>query len=103
MKLASIELGFDLYEFAEGILPYLGSVHIWNLRTREDYERFHHIPVHPSQKAEDGWVDIERILKILSKKPVPFIFESPYSYPEELGGYDYREGVEWVKGILSSS
>jgi hypothetical protein len=29
------------------------------------------------------------------------IFESGFRYPEALGGYDFREGVRWVKELVA--
>jgi sugar phosphate isomerase/epimerase len=102
--LAAQSNSFDLYEFERALLPYLGSVHLWNIRGKEDYDAYRHIPVHPSQRAEEGWADIARILKILGDraKSLPVIFESDRIYPEALGKYDYREGVKWVKELLAT-
>ncbi len=102
--LAAIHNGFDLYAFEAELLPYLGSVHLWNVRSKDDYLAFRHIPVHPSQSAEDGWVDIARVLQIMGsiRHSLPIIFESERWYPEELGNYDYGEGVQWVKKLLET-
>jgi len=85
-------------------LPFLGSVHLWNTRSREDYLNYRHIPVHPSQSAEEGWVDIARVLQIIgsAKDSLPIIFESDRFYPEALGDYDYREGVKWVQALVET-
>ena len=102
MHISSKILGFDLYQMASHMLPYIGSVHVWNNRGLEDYLSFHHIPVHPHQNPNEGWVDIEHFLHIIaSQNDCPIILESNPSYPSELGGRDYRDGVEWVKEILS--
>lgn len=103
-KLASLNNGFDLYEFERELLPFLGSVHLWNTRGKQDYEAYRHIPVHPSQNAADGWVDIARVLKIMgtAKTSLPIIFESDRLYPEALGEFDYREGVKWVKNLVET-
>ncbi len=103
MQLASQGAGFDLYQSAEGIAPFVGSVHLWNTRGRDDYQTFRHIPVHPAQKPEEGWADIARLLKSFGAAPRSVIFESPRNYPEELGSYDYRDGVKWVKELLTTS
>ena len=96
---------FDLYDFEAALLPYLGSVHLWNLRGWDDYHAFRHVPVHPSQRPGDGWVDIARVLKALgpARDALPIIFESERVYPRELGNHDYREGVQWVKELLRTS
>ena len=101
-NLAALEYDFDLYDLHKELLPYLGSMHLWNTRGRDDYLAYHHIPVHPSQNADDGWVDISRLLRTLnhSRSILPIIYESQPFYPEELGGYDYKEGVKWVKELL---
>ena len=103
-KLASLSNGFDLYEFERQLLPYFGSVHLWNTRGKHDYETYRHIPVHPSQSAADGWVDIAKVLQILgsAKSSLPIIFESDRLYPEALGEFDYREGVAWVKNLVET-
>jgi sugar phosphate isomerase/epimerase len=103
MHIAAQQDGFDLYQFAEEIAPYVGSVHLWNNRGLKDYQVFRHIPVHPSQDPEEGWADIERILREITSRnsSCPIIFESGYIYPPMLGRWDYRDGVRWVKGILA--
>lgn len=103
MHIASQRDGFDLYDFASQMADYIGSIHLWNSRGINDYFTFHHVPVHPSQKSEEGWADIDRLLRlILEKKPsCPVVFESSPHYPEELGNHDFRDGVKWVKEILS--
>ena len=105
LHLAAQRDGFDYSDFAEGIAPHLGSVHLWNVRTMDDYRAYRHIPVHPSQKPEEGWVDIPHILGILKRgRPsIPVILESARDYPEALGGLDSREGVQWVKELLATS
>ena len=105
VHLAALDNGFDLYDFEVELLRDLGSIHLWNARSRDDYLAFRHIPVHPSQGADDGWVDIARVLHSLDadKDLLPIIFESERSYPEALGDYDYREGVKWVKELLETS
>ena len=102
--LAAKHNGFDLYAFEVELLPYLGSAHLWNVRSKDDYLAFRHIPVHPSQSAENGWVDIARVLQIMGsiRNSLPIIFESERFYPEELGNYDYGEGVQWVKKLLET-
>ena len=105
MRLSSLRDGFDMYEFARQIAPCVGSIHLWNNRGFADYERFRHIPVHPRQRPDEGWVDIRRVLETVRRErdDLVVIFESPRGYPEELGGYDYRDGVRWVREILGIS
>jgi len=104
MHVASKRDGFDLWQFAGEMAPYIGSVHVWNSRDINDYLTYHHIAVHPSQRPEEGWADISGLLQlILIKNPsCPVIFESGPHYPEEMGKHDFRDGVKWVKEIVST-
>jgi sugar phosphate isomerase/epimerase len=103
MNISAQRDSFDLYQFAQEIAPCVGSIHLWNNRGLEDYLRFRHIPVHPSQKLEEGWADIRRILNLifLANPSCAIIFESGLSYPEALGNYNIGEGVNWVKEIVA--
>lgn len=103
MHVASQRDGFDLYEFARGLAPNIGSVHVWNNRNIEDYFKFGHIPVHPVQSSEDGWVDIGRILRIIvpNNPGCRVILESGKHYPLSLGAHDFRDGVQWVKELTA--
>ncbi|MFC1925889.1 sugar phosphate isomerase/epimerase family protein [Chloroflexota bacterium] len=104
MHIASKRDGFDLYQFTQQMTPYIGSIHIWNSRGVDDYWNFRHIPVHPSQRPEEGWADIDRLLRlILTENPsCPIVFESGPRYPEALGKHDFRDGVKWIKEIVST-
>ncbi len=102
MHVASQVRGFDLLDFARKMAPFVGSIHLWNNRGHEDYVRFRHVAVHPSQNVDEGWADIQKLLEIL-QPTYPVIFENPLSYPEPLGDLDYRDGVKWVKQILATS
>ena len=103
MHISAQRDGFDLYKCAEEMAANVGSIHLWNDRSIEDYLAFRHIPVHPSQKPEEGWVDIPLVLRsILSQNPTcRVILESGFNYPAALGGHDFREGVEWVKELVA--
>jgi len=103
MHIAAQRDGFDLYQFAQQLAPYVGSIHLWNNRSIEDYFDFFHIPVHPSQKPEDGWVDIALVLRLIlsSNASCRVILESGVHYPEALGGHDFRDGVKWVKELVA--
>lgn len=103
MHIAAQRDGFDFFEFAEGVAPRVGSIHLWNVRDIDDYVAFRHIPVHPKQRPEDGWVDVPRLLTtILTVNPdCRVIFEAGLRYPPPLGDYDVHEGIEWVKSIIA--
>ena len=102
MNLTAQRSGFDLYAFGSELPRYIGSIHLWNTRGIDDYLAFGHIPVHPSQEPEQGWVDIARVLRVLGLLSQPIIFESAHHYPEMLGNYDYRDGVKWVKQLVAT-
>ncbi len=97
--------GFDLHYLAARLAPYVGSIHLWNARDMSDYLAYRHIPVHPSQTPPEGWADIPRLLGLLLRQSdcCNLVFESGQRYPQELGGHDYREGVEWVKELVTTS
>ena len=102
MNLAAERREVDLYEFGHGIKTYIGSIHLWNNRGIEDYRQFRHIPVHPSQQSKQGWVDVEAVLNEIGEVAHSIIFESSHQYPELLGKYDYRDGVQWVKQMVTA-
>jgi sugar phosphate isomerase/epimerase len=102
LNMESKERGLDLYSFADDLTEHIGSIHLWNNRSVDDYVLHRHIPVHPSQKPEEGWVDVESVLKILWPNVKSVIFESSYNYPEQLGGHNYKEGVQWVKQLAAT-
>ncbi len=105
MSLAAKRDGIDVFSFAREIAPYVGSMHLWNARSFDDYFRFRHIPAHPIQRPEQGWADIPRLVKTVTSQnnSCPIIMESNEKYPEELGDYDYRDGISWVKQLLTIS
>jgi len=103
MNIAAPRDGLDLYELAVHLAPFVGSIHVWNTRGIEDYFTYLHIPAHPSQRPEDGWADIPRLLRsILSQNTeCSIIMESGTRYPGALGGHDFRDGVRWVGELVA--
>lgn len=95
----------DYYGFLYDLLPYLGSVHVWQSRHVDDYLSHRHIPLHPTQRPEEGWVDVERVVRLVHEKrpTIPFIMEYPGWFPEPWKDLDYREGVRWLQDILEIS
>lgn len=102
--LAAKRQEFELFEFAERLAPWVGSVHLWNTRGSDDYLTFRHIAVHPSQNPEQGWVDIAQLLHVLAQTNLdyPIILETTPSYPKALGDYDYRDGVKWIRQLVAT-
>ncbi len=101
LHLMSIYSGLDSLDFAKELAPYTTVVHVYNA-TPEMYRRYHHLPVHPSQRPEDGWADIPAILKSVlqnAERGLSIVFEYSPQYP---GGDDFvREGIEWVRSIVA--
>lgn len=96
LHLMSIYAGYDAAEFASELAPYTTVVHIYNA-TPEMYRRYHHVPVHPSQRAEDGWADILGILDCVlagGHKDLTLVFEYSPQYPA--GDEFVKEGIDWV-------
>ncbi|RKD32309.1 sugar phosphate isomerase/epimerase family protein [Thermohalobacter berrensis] len=91
--------GMDYFKELEKMLPTIKAMHIWNTRGLKDYERYGHIPVHPSQKRENGWIDIEETLNIVLNynNKIPVIFEPDFEYCD----IEYaQEGIEWVNELV---
>lgn len=105
MHIAGLRDGFDLYEFADQVAPAIGSLHLWNNRGMDDYLNYGHVPIHPEQRPEDGWVDLERILNVVMAKndSCKVILESSMRYPKLLEWHDFRDGVRWIRDILAES
>lgn len=74
------------------------SMHLWNTRGFSVNSRFGHMPLHPSQSPEDGWIDVEGALTItLEKNPqVNIIFE----YPVAMVNSKIQEGYDWISAIV---
>jgi sugar phosphate isomerase/epimerase len=97
LHLMSIYGGYDSLSFATELAPYTSTVHIYNA-TPEMYRKYHHVPVHPSQQAAEGWADILAILGCVCRhaaNALTFVFEYSPQYP---ASEEYlREGIQWVK------
>ncbi|HOO56303.1 MAG TPA: TIM barrel protein [bacterium] len=100
----SRELDFPFDEFVDAVLPSIKAIHLQN--ANPDYDngmnRPWKIPVHPSQRKEDGWCDIEGLLgKVLKYNPDCTVnFESRTNVPEERRML--IEGIEWIKELIPS-
>ncbi|MFN8532337.1 MAG: TIM barrel protein [Dehalococcoidia bacterium] len=96
---------FTYYEFLDELMPRIGSVHLWQTRHYDDYATYRHIPLHPTQRPEEGWVDIERVVRTVhaARPTAPFVMEFPGWFPDPWQHLDYREGVRWLQEILETS
>ena len=93
------------FGFLDALLPKIGSVHLWQTRNVDDYLTFRHIPIHPSQRADLGWVDVRRVIATVRRErpETPFVMEYPGWFPEPWKDLDYRDGVTWLQDILTTS
>jgi MOSC domain-containing protein YiiM/sugar phosphate isomerase/epimerase len=92
--------GRAFYRDLEILAPQARSLHVWNTKDLAHYGQNHHVPVHPSQRPAEGWIDIERALGIvLEKHPdCPVIFEYVWLPSDEAW---VREGMAWVAAVVS--
>lgn len=101
LHLMSIYAGLDSLEFATKLAPYTWIIHIYNA-TPEMYRKYHHVPVHPSQRPEEGWADIPAILECVlgsRERDLILVFEYSPEYPAD--GTFMRQGIEWVKEAVA--
>ncbi|MCG3201253.1 MAG: hypothetical protein NFCOHLIN_01119 [Gammaproteobacteria bacterium] len=80
------------------LAPRARSMHLWNTRGPEDPRHRGHVPLHPTQRPEQGWVDMEETLRIvLEHNPrINIVFE----YPVEELTTEIREGYDWIAGLV---
>ena len=83
--------------------PHTKSIHVWNTKGLDHCKEHNHVPVHPSQKTKDGWVDIKKTLEIIlsHNKDCDIIFEYNHTYYDNIPG-EVKEGMEWVREIVSN-
>lgn len=85
----------------ETMAPYARSIHVWNTKGLDHCKKHGHVPVHPSQKPKEGWVDIKKVLEVLlsANKDCNVVFEYNRSYYDNIPG-KIKEGMEWVKELV---
>lgn len=85
-------------EDIRALAPQARSMHLWNTRGPEDPLHRGHVPLHPRQRPEQGWVDMEETLRIvLGHNPrINIVFE----YPVEQVTTEIREGYDWIAGLV---
>jgi len=88
--------GRDYLDDIRTLAPQARSLHLWNTQAKDQI----HVPLHPSQSASQGWIDIEKILEIvLACNPrIPIVFEYPVT---ELTP-DIQAGYDWVEQMVIS-
>lgn len=92
----------DFYKDIEIMAPYTKSIHVWNTKGLDHCKKHNHVPVHPSQKARDGWIDTKKALEIIMScnKNCDIIFEYDHTYYDNILG-EIKEGMEWVRDIAA--
>ncbi|MGR3295582.1 MAG: sugar phosphate isomerase/epimerase family protein [Candidatus Bathyanammoxibius sp.] len=79
----------------ETMAPYARSIHLWNTKNIEHWRRHGHVPLHPAQKPDSGWVDIERTLEITlgHNRDLKLIYE----YRVNEMNTEIQEGFDWIR------
>lgn len=93
------DYGLDYFEELEKLLPYTKVIYAWNTTSKECSNRHGYVPVHPSQKTEEGWIDIEKTitLALSYNEDMYIIFQPNFKYK---GKQFFEEGVNWVDEIV---
>ena len=94
--------GLDYFTELEKLLPYTKVMYLWNTTSKECMQEYGYIPAHPSQKSEDGWIDIEKTLNLALNynKDIYIIFEPNFEYK---GEKYFEESISWVNEIIEKS
>lgn len=94
-------LDLDEWDVVQTLAPHARSMHLWTTRGREDVRRYHHVPVHPTLTAADGWIDIPRLLDVvLSLRPdCAIVFEPNTRYNADPAWQ--AQGVDWVRQLAA--
>ncbi len=97
--LGSQARGRDYFADLAALAPHAGSVHLWNTKGRAHNRTHGHTPLHPSQSAADGWIDVARSLAIiLEASPAAAIV---FEYPIDTLTPRIQAGYDWVAGLVS--
>ncbi len=80
------------------LAPRARSMHLWNTTGPEHTKEHHHSPLHPNQRPEDGWLDVEAILGIVivQNPHINIVFE----YPVEAVTREIRQGYDWIAEMI---
>ncbi len=90
----------NFFKDVETLAPQTKSIHVWNTKGLDQCKKYNHIPVHPSQKAGDGWIDIKKTLEIILdyNKDCDIVFEYNHTYFDSIPD-KVKEGMNWVRNI----
>jgi sugar phosphate isomerase/epimerase len=93
--------GRDYLDDIAALAPRARSMHLWNTTGPECHARHHHVPLHPSQRPEDGWVDVPRALAaVLHRNPDARLV---CEYPVDSITPAIQEGYDWVAALAAEA
>lgn len=93
--------GRDYLDDIAALAPRARSMHLWNTTGPECHARRHHVPLHPSQRPEDGWVDVARALAIvLGRNPDARLV---CEYPVDSITPAIQEGYDWIAALAAGA
>lgn len=94
------DYGLDYFTELEKLLPYTKVIYAWNTTSKSVMKKHGFIPVHPSQDPCEGWIDIERAIKLaLSFNEDMYIIVQPnFEYRDQ---EYFEEGVAWINELIN--
>jgi sugar phosphate isomerase/epimerase len=99
--LGALRRGRDYLDDIAALAPRARSMHLWNTTGPECHARHHHVPLHPSQRPEDGWVDVASALAIvLGRNPETRLV---CEYPVDSITPAIQEGYDWVAVLAAEA
>ncbi|MBL1140862.1 MAG: sugar phosphate isomerase/epimerase [Proteobacteria bacterium] len=86
----------DYFDDISKLASQARSMHLWNTRC----DVHDHIPLHPSQSPQEGWIDMERTLKIVfAQNPDSSIV---FEYPIVNVTPAIQEGYDWIENMIKT-
>lgn len=93
--------GRDYLGDIAALAPRARSMHLWNTTGPECHARRHHVALHPSQRPEDGWIDVPAAVRlVLDRNPAARIV---FEYPVEAVTRDIQDGYDWIAGLINGN
>jgi sugar phosphate isomerase/epimerase len=91
--------GRDYRNDIAALAPRARSMHLWNTTGPECHARHHHVALHPSQRPEDGWIDVPVAVRlVLDRNPATRIV---FEYPVEAVTPEVQAGYDWIAAIAN--
>lgn len=93
-----IDDSFSGYVFVERFAKYAELVHLWNVQVETNLKNSHY-PVLPCQDSAEGWADVQRYMKIISKYNSEFkvLFEHR---SDLISDKELDNCYDWIKSML---